>query len=153
MIFMSSFALVFYLMITRPPRATRTDTLFPYTTLFRSSYDSGDPRRSILPGHRAGGNRRLERQQELPRPRTHAGRDIDYGATADAWHRASVRPRYRPSPVLAADREGQQSSGAFRGPGRAIAQADRKSVVEGKSVSVRLDIGGCRTIKQKNKND
>src|SRR3546814_4756613 len=25
-------------MIRRPPRSTRTDTLFPYTTLFRSSY-------------------------------------------------------------------------------------------------------------------
>src|SRR3546814_2306835 len=32
------FALVgfFFVMIRRPPRSTRTDTLFPYTTLFRS---------------------------------------------------------------------------------------------------------------------
>src|SRR3546814_17239579 len=29
-------ALFFFLMIRRPPRSTRTDTLFPYTTLFRS---------------------------------------------------------------------------------------------------------------------
>src|SRR3546814_13357237 len=29
--------LLFFLMIRRPPRSTRTDTLFPYTTLFRSS--------------------------------------------------------------------------------------------------------------------
>src|SRR3546814_6280308 len=28
--------LFFFLMIPRPPRSTRTDTLFPYTTLFRS---------------------------------------------------------------------------------------------------------------------
>src|SRR3546814_19636891 len=28
--------LVFFLMRRRPPRSTRTDTLFPYTTLFRS---------------------------------------------------------------------------------------------------------------------
>src|SRR3546814_6493415 len=28
----------FFLMIRRPPRSTRTDTLFPYTTLFRSGY-------------------------------------------------------------------------------------------------------------------
>src|SRR3546814_17786576 len=28
--------IVFVLMIRRPPRSTRTDTLFPYTTLFRS---------------------------------------------------------------------------------------------------------------------
>src|SRR3546814_1490896 len=30
------FLLFFFLMIRRPPRSTRTDTLFPYTTLFRS---------------------------------------------------------------------------------------------------------------------
>src|SRR3546814_4077678 len=29
----------FFLMILRPPRSTRTDTLFPYTTLFRSSLE------------------------------------------------------------------------------------------------------------------
>src|SRR3546814_20565620 len=29
----------FFLMIRRPPRSTRTDTLFPYTTLFRSYTD------------------------------------------------------------------------------------------------------------------
>src|SRR3546814_7314952 len=28
----------FFLMIRRPPRSTRTDTLFPYTTLFRSRH-------------------------------------------------------------------------------------------------------------------
>src|SRR3546814_7616043 len=35
----------FFLMIRRPPRSTRTDTLFPYTTLFRSplSYGPGGP--------------------------------------------------------------------------------------------------------------
>src|SRR3546814_9553963 len=31
------FCLFFFLMIRRPPRSTRTDTLFPYTTLFRSA--------------------------------------------------------------------------------------------------------------------
>src|SRR3546814_7803950 len=30
----------FFLMIRRPPRSTRTDTLFPYTTLFRSVWRS-----------------------------------------------------------------------------------------------------------------
>src|SRR3546814_13681262 len=29
--------LIVFLMIRRPPRSTRTDTLFPYTTLFRST--------------------------------------------------------------------------------------------------------------------
>src|SRR3546814_6680529 len=30
-------------MIRRPPRSTRTDTLFPYTTLFRSAFAGFDP--------------------------------------------------------------------------------------------------------------
>src|SRR3546814_8622765 len=29
-------------MMRRPPRSTRTDTLFPYTTLFRSEHDADD---------------------------------------------------------------------------------------------------------------
>src|SRR3546814_3014469 len=42
--------LFFFLMIRRPPRSTRTDTLFPYTTLFRSQQVAslGNAR----PGHR-----------------------------------------------------------------------------------------------------
>src|SRR3546814_2568178 len=34
---------IFFLMIRRPPRSTRTDTLFPYTTLFRSFGWHGAP--------------------------------------------------------------------------------------------------------------
>src|SRR3546814_14764592 len=34
------FLVCFFLMIRRPPRSTRTDTLFPYTTLFRSAANS-----------------------------------------------------------------------------------------------------------------
>src|SRR3546814_8470048 len=32
---------LFFLMIRRPPRSTRTDTLLPYTTLFRSAVRTG----------------------------------------------------------------------------------------------------------------
>src|SRR3546814_4882688 len=32
-------------MIRRPPRSTRTDTLFPYTTLFRSQHSGDAPHR------------------------------------------------------------------------------------------------------------
>src|SRR3546814_6797374 len=52
-------------MIRRPPRSTLTDTLFPYTTLFRSSAESGfrpqrnrPPARSPAPG---GAERRWPR--------------------------------------------------------------------------------------------
>src|SRR3546814_12109625 len=38
----------FFLMIRRPPRSTRTDTLFPYTTLFRSYRGAGRPESNYL---------------------------------------------------------------------------------------------------------
>src|SRR3546814_2053590 len=43
-------------MIRRPPRSTRTDTLFPYTTLFRSHGRAGDRRgrRHARSGHSKG---------------------------------------------------------------------------------------------------
>src|SRR3546814_18839391 len=41
------FLVILFLMIRRPPRSTRTDTLFPYTTLFRSTVVV-EPRRRNL---------------------------------------------------------------------------------------------------------
>src|SRR3546814_13734409 len=38
------YSFFFFLMIRRPPRSTRTDTLFPYTTLFRSRFRQVDCR-------------------------------------------------------------------------------------------------------------
>src|SRR3546814_17928279 len=37
------FVSFFFFMIRRPPRSTRTDTLFPYTTLFRSGGSASKP--------------------------------------------------------------------------------------------------------------
>src|SRR3546814_1057726 len=37
-------------MIRRPPRSTRTDTLFPYTTLFRSAFQAGGDEVMRQPG-------------------------------------------------------------------------------------------------------
>src|SRR3546814_10100340 len=51
-------------MIRRPPRSTRTDTLFPYTTLFRSQRQSGDERCR---------NRRGIRRRERDRRRARVG--------------------------------------------------------------------------------
>src|SRR3546814_6172260 len=57
-------------MIRRPPRSTRTDTLFPYTTLFRS------PGPLLLVGHhrrgRTGRNRAAGRGPETGRQIAHA---------------------------------------------------------------------------------
>src|SRR3546814_2130040 len=63
-------------MIRRPPRSTRTDTLFPYTTLFRSVED--DPR---------GAGRRLQALRKLPsvgrRLRRLSGAARDAGGAED----------------------------------------------------------------------
>src|SRR3546814_4982347 len=45
------YIMLFFLMIRRPPRSTRTDTLFPYTTLFRSDFLCGI--RACLPFDRS----------------------------------------------------------------------------------------------------
>src|SRR3546814_14513267 len=55
-------------MIRRPPRSTRTDTLFPYTTLFRS----GQFRRSLSAGTAVKDRRRDQRA-------TTTGRELGTG--------------------------------------------------------------------------
>src|SRR3546814_16072281 len=65
----------FFLMIRRPPRSTRTDTLFPYTTLFRSHRTGSDGivRRGAAPrpaGHPGEGGRRVLSYRE-PRSEEH----------------------------------------------------------------------------------
>src|SRR3546814_1252527 len=53
---------VFFLMIRRPPRSTLTDTLFPYTTLFRSGQRFGHAvhfLQCLVDRHSANGNWRV----------------------------------------------------------------------------------------------
>src|SRR3546814_5048150 len=68
-------AMCFLLMRRRPPGSTRTDTLFPYTTLFRSERPPRPPPHCLgavgvrrVPGGSRGGTEALEgRQVELER--------------------------------------------------------------------------------------
>src|SRR3546814_7358235 len=68
-------------MIRRPPRSTRTDTLFPYTTLFRSTGRARTPggrlrrrfRRRLVGGGR-GGRARLLRPARIRRRHRRARR-------------------------------------------------------------------------------
>src|SRR3546814_15790487 len=63
----------FFLMIRRPPRSTRTDTLFPYTTLFRAMPDG------MLAGARPGsGNFSIA----ITGKAAHAGRNPEEGRNA-----------------------------------------------------------------------
>src|SRR3546814_8090995 len=51
-----SLCVFFFLMIRRPPRSTRTDTLFPYTTLFRSNLASSSAAPPCVPVGDRGSN-------------------------------------------------------------------------------------------------
>src|SRR3546814_5565052 len=63
------FFFFFFLMIRRPPRSTRTDTLFPYTTLFRSAvgieHRHQTPGRGRVVGEPASAERSEEHTSEL----------------------------------------------------------------------------------------
>src|SRR3546814_958164 len=60
-------------MIRRPPRSTRTDTLFPYTTLFRSYLER---RRYLL--HHARCGKQRDNAENHQRPRDQGGRHRDH---------------------------------------------------------------------------
>src|SRR3546814_2171264 len=82
-------------MIRRPPRATRTDTLFPYTTLFRSRIwglqARGDQPRAT--GQDRRGDRLQVRARQLP-PRDWGGsvlsRDVPDGPVERGGRRVRV---------------------------------------------------------------
>src|SRR3546814_14351006 len=57
-------AVFVFLMIRRPPRSTRTDTLFPYTTLFQS-LDGAPPLVGMVPALLGSGHE----QRRIPRRR------------------------------------------------------------------------------------
>src|SRR3546814_16912799 len=81
---------VFFLMIRRPPRSTRTDTLVPYTTLFRSARSPRGARR--LGGYRACGAGALEDELEQRQPLRHAAGDVELRAGAGARAKADAAP-------------------------------------------------------------
>src|SRR3546814_20149829 len=74
---------IFFLMIRRPPRSTRTDTLFPYTTLFRSLRG---------PPFRAPGNVMRSDRGSVP---ARSARAIGAGAVDEARHLSLRRDRLR----------------------------------------------------------
>src|SRR3546814_19873076 len=113
-------------MIRRPPRSTRTDTLFPYTTLFRSG---GPVDRRGSEGRLSANRAGLDHQ---PAIEGGAGRG---GCRLDRWLREKLSRRNR-----------SDQADQFR---NFLQRADRKSVVWGKIVSVLVDLGGRRIIKRK----
>src|SRR3546814_17037219 len=130
-------------MIRRPPRSTRTDTLFPYTTLFRSSDShwphAPRPHRTRLPW-RCG--RLRQNRPQCWGFLQYEGRAAPHEDAAAAAEAQNPRKRLR-----WALQEFHHS--VIRDQTRGL--HDRKSVVWGKSVSARLTLGGARNFKKKKK--
>src|SRR3546814_10099059 len=81
----------FFLMIRRPPRSTRTDTLFPYTTLFRSLQRLERPRAGLRPAHPRPVELRADRRE--PRSAQRAGGALRGAAVGVRAHRRSLDRR------------------------------------------------------------
>src|SRR3546814_8573680 len=77
----------FFLMVRRPPRSTRTDTLFPYTTLFRSAVGKGDALHRLRRGVDEGDGQPIGDIGTLLRGRAAAAK-------------AAARPASAPPPAL-----------------------------------------------------
>src|SRR3546814_19093464 len=144
-------------MIRRPPRSNRTDTLFPYTTLFRSMQQVMARNAIVV---------RKEDALDLPAitdvavpvhlsPRERDAYDsmkqqlaavLANGALATVPNRLAQMMRLRQitSGYVPDDTGVMQAIGDSK--------VDRQSVVEGKRGSVRVDLGGRRHIKKKKNN-
>src|SRR3546814_14250459 len=122
-------------MIRRPPRSTRTDTLFPYTTLFRSQHH-GDtislPPDRTWRGHRRSFTDEVPwRTRQFDRRRDHRFRPVRLGEERQI-----------------SDHEPAERKLSRKGLHRILRthrlHPDRKSVVLGTSVSARIYLAGRR---------
>src|SRR3546814_20365209 len=148
-------------MIRRPPRSTRTDTLFPYTTLFRSEHFSGsatriaeDIRRRVWQQLRitvsagVAPNKFLAKiASEWNKP---DGLFVITPAQVDDFVQALEVKRLHGVGRVTAEKLGRlgiRTCSDLRewrklDLVREFGELDRKSVVEGERVEVRLDHGG-----------
>src|SRR3546814_15280095 len=129
-------------MIRRPPRSTRTDTLFPYTTLFRSGVAAAQHQQPGI-ASRVAPEERLERTDcEID---TLVGTDMAHGAEQQ---RSLIRPRQAPCTLAhgGIGPEPIQTDAAW--DARPLACGDaRQGSVPVKSVSVGVGLGGRRNHK------
>src|SRR3546814_11601677 len=133
-------------MIRRPPRSTRTDTLFPYTTLFRSEQIALDRfGAKLIQASQIAADAKVTQPPRQGRDRlAPAAIAVRQGQVQDV-HLAN----HRPGPAT-----GGGASAVLAGVGGDGMEAkvmpgngDGKSVVRGKGVSVGVDIGGGRSSK------
>src|SRR3546814_14455937 len=142
-------------MIRRTPRSTRTDTLFPYTTLFRSDLRFGA--HEARPKARAAPQRARIEWMPAPGPRrARVGDALQpsyvFGAGMVLWG-ARCAPQSAGGAPNGGKREDAGPAGRAaarrgrRGP-TSPPRAHRQSGVSGKMGSVSVALGGRRTIKK-----
>src|SRR3546814_17388846 len=125
---------IFFLLIRRPPRSTRTDTLFPYTTLFRSA--AGRRRGGAAAGLCRSVGARSARTVRLPPPGALHGADAQ-GARA------------RPGIAAADARRGGGALSARGGGGAAQGRRGRLARARGRTEERRVGKEGVSTCKSR----
>src|SRR3546814_14605745 len=138
---LSCFCIFLFLMIRRPPRSTRTDTLFPYTTLFRSKLPY------LVVGHVGrGADESLCRRCRLQGTRQLGG-VAGFGAMKD--RELAARALHGRHGLRRGRSQAGLQPGEITTEPECLGRSGRKSGGEGTSGAVRLDHGGVRTIKKK----
>src|SRR3546814_19520259 len=134
----SVFRYYFFLMIRRPPRSTRTDTLFPYTTLFRSASVRSAIRDNAINAQKARAWWRPRRIAQYRTLRSRQSRQPLPGPD----HRRRNRPYEAPKPTPKRPRPGTRPKSIrtnyalLRRP--VPHTPNRQSVVGGKSWALRV---------------
>src|SRR3546814_12359623 len=144
-------------MIRRPPRLKRTNTLYPYSTLFRSAGAGRGRSRCLVlePRDMTALLQVSDIRKDYPMPggRLRAVDGVSFalapGETLGIVGESGCGKSTLARLVL---RLVEATAGTLRFESedlRALSKRDRKSVVAGKSVSVRVNLGGRRIIKKK----
>src|SRR3546814_15203781 len=140
-------------MIRRPPRSTRTDTLFPDTTLFRSAAHSLFTRGRLEGGYGHPGAR--AHQSHPPGSAAHLPADLDRresGKAVSIDYCAAARPVGRDYHRTAADRRTGSLPCRLQ-PRKRRCPTGTAPICEdgrvGEEVSVYVDLGGAGIIKKK----
>src|SRR3546814_15696876 len=144
-------------MIRRPPRSTRTDTLFPYTTLFRSILINNTkplPKGLIYELLPKVGGLPFRYESRAEAARLIETLNYKKGSSLRGMINGQTNPRgIIKDTIMQRLLMNSLSDGALRayhGTSKAL-HKDRKRVVYGKSVSARETLGGRRVFKKKKK--
>src|SRR3546814_17238540 len=144
-------------MIRRPPRSTRTDTLFPYTTLFRSPSVSASRCHLPIAARQGGSMSAIGRKPPFPRPDSKP-RFEPCQQLLHRSHRRRLPSRFQRRHALEqalargddpAERRGEP--GASNPGGRDRRAEGREKGGEGKEGSGSVNPGGDGMIKKKKK--